>query len=149
MSSDKIPSERQSEIGWNDIEVGKTQAENYELTEKVYGHFLALSGDTNPIHVSDEEAVQRGFLKKVMHGGILHGFISNFVGMRFPGNRSLLLKTDLRYLHPCHLHDRLRLEAVVSHKTDAAKVLVLDLRIFREPEHVIVAAGQSLVRVQE
>ena len=68
MACDKIPSERISEIGWDDIEVGETQAENYELTEEVYGHFLALSGDTNPIHVSDEEAVQRGFLKKVMHG---------------------------------------------------------------------------------
>jgi len=149
MSSDKTSSGHISETRWDDINVGKTEAENYELTEAVYDHFLGLSGDINPLHVSDEEAVQRGFSKKVMHGGILHGFISHFVGMRLPGKRSLLLKTDLRYLHPCHLQDKLRLEAVVSQKTDAAKVLVLDLRIFREPEHIMVAAGQSLVRLQE
>lgn len=149
MCSDKSPAPQSTDVMWESIQVGAKHTEKYQLTQGVYEHFLALSQDWNPIHISDDEAKKRGFPAKVMHGGILHGFLSHFVGMCFPGRQSLLLKTDLRYANPCFLEDRLVLEAVVSQKTEAAKALMLDLKFHREPDHFLVAAGQCLVRLQK
>ena len=149
MCSDKTRAPQALNVPWVSIEIGARHIEKYQITQGVYDHFLALSQDQNPIHISDEEAKQRGFAAKVMHGGILHGFLSHFVGMCFPGRQSLLLKTDLRYANPCFLDDQLLLEAVVSQKTEAAKVLMLNLKFRREPGHSLVATGQCLVRIQK
>ena len=79
---------------YHDITVGMKEARDYTITPEVYGHFLAAFHDYSPVHVDEAYARSRGFRGKVMHGSLLNGFVSHFVGMYFPGRLSLLLTTD-------------------------------------------------------
>jgi len=114
-------------IQYADIPEGMREQHDYTITEEVYRGFLAAFGDYSPIHVDDAVAKQCGFHAPVMHGSILNGFLSHFVGMHFPGALSLLLSVDIRFSQPSYLGDRIRIEAVVSQKLDVRQVVVLDV----------------------
>ena len=136
---------------WNyrDIAVGMKEARDYVISLEVYDHFLAAFDDRSPIHVDDVHARQRGFPEKVMHGTLLNGFLSHFVGMFFPGRLSLLLSVDLRFAQPSHLGDVIRLEAVVSQKLEARNVIVLDATFSNITRDCLAARGRIQVMVTD
>jgi 3-hydroxybutyryl-CoA dehydratase len=122
---------------------------DYAITPIVYESFLRAFDDRSPIHVDSEYARLSGFADPVMHGAILNGFLSHFVGMIFPGANSLLLSVDLRYLQPSYLGDTLRLEAKVMQRLDAQQVVVLNCTFFNKTRGVNAAAGRLQVKVRE
>lgn len=136
-------------IHYRDIELGMIASREYVITPEVYNHFLAAFHDFSPIHVDDEFARSRGFPERVMHGSLLNGFVSHFVGMHFPGRFSLLLSVDLRHLNPSFLGDVIHLEAVVSQKMDARQVIVLDVALSNNTRNHLAARGRLQVMVKE
>jgi len=131
------------------ISVGMQAAHDYVITPAVYEHFLAAFHDYSPVHVDETFAKARGFAGKVMHGALLNGFVSHFVGMHFPGRLSLLLSVDLRFSNPAYLGDSIHLAAVVSQKMDARNVLVLDATLTNTTRNCLAARGRIQVMVRE
>ena len=82
-----------------------------------------------------------------MHGGILNGFLSHFVGMVFPGAESLLLSVDLRFSNPSYFNDELLVEARVIHKLDTANVVQIDVTITNLTKSTPTARGRMQVKV--
>jgi 3-hydroxybutyryl-CoA dehydratase len=129
--------------GWfafEDLTEGVEFEQPYTVTEELYRKFLDLFGDVSPLHVSDETARACGFSAKLMHGAILNGFISNFVGMNFPGRRTLELGVDIQFVKPTYAGDALLLRAKVSERLESRRVIVLQFRFLRGNE--IVAKGR-------
>lgn len=138
-----------TDIAWEQISVGTEVVHDYAITAAVYEGFLATFGDRSPVHVEEAYARGRGFESRVMHGTILNGFVSHFVGVRFPGRRSLLLSVDLRYANPSYLGDDIRLRATVSQKSDAQRVVVLTLVLDNVTRGTRAATGRAQIRVAE
>jgi acyl dehydratase len=136
-------------VHYHEIKVGMKVSRDYVITPEIYEHFLAAFHDYSPVHVDDEFARSRGFPERVMHGSLLNGFISHFVGMNFPGRFSLLLSVDLRFLNPSYLGDAIHLEAVVSQKMDARHVVVLDVVLSNTTRNHLAARGRIQVMVKE
>ena len=120
----------------------------YVVTPEVYAHFLAAFQDYSPVHVDEDFAKAHGFAGKVMHGALLNGFISHFVGMHFPGRFSLLLSVDLRFSNPSYLGDAIKLITVVSQKMDAHNIVVLDATLTNTTRNYLAARGRIQVRVK-
>ncbi len=114
---------------FEDAVVGQAVRQDYQITDGVYRHFLDAFDDRNPLHVEDAFARHRGFESKVMHGTILNGFVSHFIGMCFPGRRSLLHSVAMEYKSPCYLGDMLTLEANVTQKVEALRIILLTIVI--------------------
>lgn len=133
---------------YEDICEGRTDSTDYCIQPGVYEHFLAAFGDESPIHVDDHFARSRGFDRRVMHGAILNGFISHFVGMVFPGRDSLLLAVDLRYAKPCYLGDVIHLETVVTQKMDSRRVVAFDITMTNTTQNHMAARGRIQVMVK-
>jgi 3-hydroxybutyryl-CoA dehydratase len=131
---------------YDDLVEGRSETHEYVITEDVYRHFLAAFDDRSPIHVDEPYALACGYQGSVMHGAIFAGFLSHFVGMYFPGRLSLLISIDLRLKQPSYLHDAIRLDAVVTQKADANKVIVLDLKFHNTTRNC--AAARARVQVQ-
>src|SRR5947209_7817165 len=112
-----------------DISVGDKHRRDYVISSGTHEKFLSAFNDHSPIHVDEIFAKAQGFEGRVMHGAILNGFISHFIGMYFPGRFSLLLAVDLRFSNVSYLNDSIRIEAVVSQKMDSRRVVVLDLTL--------------------
>ena len=119
------------------------------ITPEVYEHFLAAFRDVSPVHVDENFAKSRGFSGKVMHGSLLNGFLSHFVGVYFPGRFSLLLPIDLRYSSPAYLGDTIHLEAKVSQKLDSRNVIVLDIILTNSTRGQLAARGRIQVMIKE
>ena len=57
---------------------------NFTVTESIYLGFIENFQDKNPLHTNESFAVSKGFKSKVMHGNILNGFLSYFIGEALP-----------------------------------------------------------------
>jgi len=99
----------------------------YRISTEIYDAFLRCSLDVNPLHVDDEAARQLGFPERVMHGGILHAFISHFVGMHFPAGRVVLHAVETQFKTPCHLGDEVRIDARVVQVAASVGAVVIDM----------------------
>ena len=114
---------------FDSIAEGAVVSRDYVIARATYDRFIEAFGDVSPLHVSDEYARAHGFAGKVVHGSLLNGFISHFVGMHFPGEPALLQSVDIQFKTPSHLGDVVRLEARVAQKIEAVRVIVLDIQI--------------------
>src|SRR5215472_9682869 len=137
--------EKRGNFTFEDLSVGTRFAQRYTITSDVYLGFLELFGDASPLHVDEATAISRGYSSKLMHGAILNGFISNFVGMNFPGRRSLELGTEIHFVQPAYLGDVLDLEAVVKERLESRRVIVLQYRFRRAA--AVVANGRITVMI--
>ena len=85
----------------------------FEITEDVYENFKTTFCDFNPLHTDDEYARSKGFNSKVMHGNILCGFISRFVGELLPQKNTVIHSVDIKFRKPCYLNDVVILNAEI------------------------------------
>jgi acyl dehydratase len=136
-----------SDLSFEEIAEGREIERAYRLTPDVYEHFLAAFKDENKLHTDADYARAKGFTGKVMHGAILNGFLSHFVGMHFPGEKALLLKVELGYAKPSYLGDELKLKAKVVQKVNSERLLVLRVVFQNETQGTVVASGQTMVRM--
>lgn len=133
---------------FDDLTVGAQQTRSYRLDAAVYQHFLDAFGDRNPMHVSQEAAQAAGFAGRVMHGAILNGFISHFVGMHFPGERSLLQSVSVEYRAPSYLGDELRIDATVDQRVESLRVVILKVMIHNVSQQVLAAKARVQVAIR-
>lgn len=134
-------------VNFDAVPMGARYSHSYVLTEAVYRGFIDVFGDTNELHVNDSYARERGFKAKVMHGNIINGFISHFVGMVFPAGEVVIHHLGLDYKSPSYLGDELVVEAVVDQKIEAVKTLVLKITVTNKTEDKVCAKGRLQVGV--
>lgn len=135
------------DLSYESILEGAKVERQYTIAPEVYTRFLEAFEDCSPIHVDDAYARERGFQGKVMHGAILNGFVSHFIGMHFPGNRSLLLSVDLRYANPSYLGDVLEIRATVTRKVDSQQVILLTMQLENLTQGILAASGRVQVAI--
>jgi len=89
---------------------------NHEFTvsEKVYKGFIDIFRDENPLHTNAEFAAAKGFPKVVMHGNILNGFLSFFIGELLPTKDVMIVSQQIDFKKPVYLNDTLRFSAKVN-----------------------------------
>jgi 3-hydroxybutyryl-CoA dehydratase len=137
--------EKRGDFTFDDLMLGTKFQQQYGITEDVYRKFLDLFGDASPLHVDDQAAISCGFSAKLMHGAILNGFISNFVGMNFPGKRTLELGVEIHFVQPTYLGDVLNLQATVEERLESRRVVVLRFKFMRD--QTMVAKGRVSIMI--
>lgn len=130
---------------FENLSEGQTRKKTFVITPAVYDGFVACFGDRNPLHIDKDYAASKGFAGKVMHGAIVSGFISTFIGMEFPGAGSLIQSVRVEYKSPSFLNDALSLEAVVEQKIDAVRTVVLKMTVQNETQKRLSAVARVQV----
>ena len=74
------------------LKIGDNYYSEFTISSKIYEGFIKIFNDNNPMHVNTDFAKNYGFNEKVMHGNILNGFISYFVGEQLPEKNIVILK---------------------------------------------------------
>jgi 3-hydroxybutyryl-CoA dehydratase len=133
---------------FRDIHLKMSFEQDYELSKEVYGNFLTVFSDQSPIHIDASVAQERGYDDKVMHGSILNGFLSHFVGMRFPGRTATLLASKIRFLKANYLGDCLILKAHVTQLVPSNNVVVIHFKFYNRNQELISASGELQIKVE-
>ena len=76
-------------------------------------NFVALFRDNNPLHCNETFAISKGFKGKVMHGNILNGFLSYFIGECLPTKNVIIHSQEIQFKNPVYLNDELLFTAVI------------------------------------
>ena len=90
---------------FEDLSLG--MAETYAKTVKssdVVG-FAEITGDRNPIHLSEHFAAKTPFKGRIAHGLYTAGLISAVIGTRLPGPGAIYISQTLRFLAPVKIGD--------------------------------------------
>ena len=95
----------------------------FSVTGAIYSGFIYLFKDNNPLHTDEEFARQKGFAGKVMHGNILNGFLSYFIGECLPFKNVIFHSQEIKYSRPVYLEDELTLTAVVDDYFESVKTI--------------------------
>ena len=93
---------------------GDTYHISFVVNSDVYNGFIAIFNDQNPLHTDERFAINKGFKGSVMHGNILNGFLSNFVGEHLPDKNVIIHSQSIQYKQPVYLNDVLQFTATVN-----------------------------------
>jgi 3-hydroxybutyryl-CoA dehydratase len=129
------------EVTWR---VGERYTQQFTVSQAVYDGFREIFRDQNPLHTDDAYARAQGFAGRVMHGNILSGFVSYFVGEGLPTRAVIIHKQDLRFRRPTYLGDVLDFSAELVNHSEAVGALEFAFQ-FRNPTGDVVATGKVSV----
>jgi len=122
------------------LQKGDTFTRSFVVTKALFEGFIGLFGDRNPLHVDDAFATAKGFRGKVMHGNILGGFLSYFIGECLPTKDIIIHSQEIQYKRAVYLNDVLAFEAKVVEVYESVEAVEFKF-IFRNMEDKIVSKG--------
>lgn len=108
----------------------------YTVTETVYETFMNIFGDNNPLHSDLMFAQAQGFDSKVMHGNILNGFISHFVGECLPDKKVIIHSQEIQFKKPVYLNDVLNFEAIIDEIHESVNAVEFGF-VFKNKDQVV------------
>lgn len=87
------------------IKVGMRASYSQKITDSDIKTFAGLSGDHNPIHVSDEYIQKSRFKKRVVHGFMPVTFFSGLFGTKLPGLGCLYVSQSVEFKRPIYIDE--------------------------------------------
>ena len=97
-----------------DIKVGMSSSYSQTITDADIKAFAGISGDNNPIHMSDEYANTSRFGKRIAHGLMSASFFSALFGTRIPGPGCVYVSQTLNFKRPVYMGDTVTATVIVK-----------------------------------
>lgn len=121
------------------LEIGESAFFAKTITESDVNIFAGISGDFNPIHINALKAEKSIFGKRVVHGMLVGSLISTVIGTKLPGEGTIYLEQDLKFLKPVYIGDTCVANVEVIEKIDE------DKGIYRLATGVKNQAGEDVI----
>ena len=119
---------------------------SFEITDAVYEGFIQSFNDRNPLHINDAFAKEKGFKEKLMHGNILNGFLSYFIGECLPVKNILIQSQEIAFHKPVYLYDLLKFEAMVTDIHESVNAVSFSFR-FSDDQGKLISKGNIQIGV--
>ena len=89
--------------------VGQKIEVDKRVTREDIHTFANFSGDYNPIHLNEKYAKNSKFGKCIAHGMIGGAFISAVIGTKFPGEGTIYLEQNLKFVKPIYVNEKVKI----------------------------------------
>src|SRR5918994_2683153 len=90
---------------FEDLSVGMTERLSKTISSSDVVGFAQVTGDRNPIHLSEHFAAKTQFKKRVAHGLYTASLISAVLGTRLPGPGAIYISQTLNFRAPVKIGD--------------------------------------------
>src|SRR5258708_5448053 len=91
---------------FEDLSVGMTETLSKIIASSDVVGFAQLTGDRNPIHLSEHFAAKTQFGKRIAHGLYTASLISAVLGTRLPGPGAVYISQTLNFRAPVRIGDQ-------------------------------------------
>jgi len=98
----------------DEMYVGMSASYTQTITDADIKSFAGISGDNNPIHMSEEYASESRFGKRIAHGLISASFFSALFGTRIPGPGCVYVSQSLNFKRPVYIDDTVTATVIVT-----------------------------------
>jgi 3-hydroxybutyryl-CoA dehydratase len=130
---------------FDDLKIGMTDRLKKTIASSDVVGFAQLTGDRNPIHLSEHFAARTAFGRRIAHGLYTAGLISAVLGTRLPGPGAIYISQTLNFRAPVKIGDTVTVTVTVaeliSEKSRARLTCVC--KVGRQ----VVLDGEALVKV--
>ncbi|MBI3439404.1 MAG: MaoC family dehydratase [Proteobacteria bacterium] len=130
---------------FDDLHVGMRETYSRHVTAEDVAAFAEVSGDRNPIHLSDEFAAQTPFKTRIAHGIYTASLISAVIGTRLPGPGAIYMTQSLKFLAPVRIGDTV--DAIVEIRELSEKGRRAMLSCVCKVGDTVVMEGEAMVKV--
>ncbi len=124
---------------FEDLSVGMTETLSKTISSDDVVGFAQITGDRNPIHLSEHFAAKTSFGGRIAHGLYTASLISAVLGMRLPGPGAIYVSQTLHFRAPVKIGDTVDVTVTVAE-------LIPERCTCRVGEDVVLD-GEALVKV--
>ncbi len=118
-------------------EVGQKESFSNAITEYHLYEFAAITPDFNPVHVNAVAAEQSMFGQRIAHGILAVGLISTVLGQKLPGNGTIYLSQQAKFLKPVYIGDTITATAEVAEVREKGRLLLKTYAVNQRGEKVV------------
>jgi len=111
---------------FSDLRVGQKASMQKTFTAADVTAFAGISLDVNPIHMSDGNAKNTVFGKRIVHGILTSGLISAVLANKLPGPGTIYLGQELKFVAPVYLDDDITAEVEIAELREDKKIVKLN-----------------------
>lgn len=117
----------------------------YRVSNDLYEQFLGIFKDTNIFHIDSEYAKGKGFTDKIVHGNVLGGFLSHFIGVVLNLDRTVIASETINFHLPVYINDELVLTGEVGDFISSVQAYKVKF-YFKNQADQKVASGKVLLK---
>ena len=125
---------------YEDLQIGQAHETVHTITENDIQRFAEVSGDFNPLHMSDEFAAGTIFGKRIAHGALTASYISGILGNNLPCPGAIFVGLSMRCQRPVHNGHVGTVRAEVSEWDDRGSRATLQLECLVQGKRVSTGA---------
>lgn len=126
------------------LEIGMYDSLGKTVTESDVVIFAGISLDVNPLHLNEKYAKTTMFKGRIAHGMIGAGLISAVLGTKLPGQGTIYLSQNLKFIAPVKIGDTITAKVEIIELTDAKKMVKLRTTCVNQ-DGVLVIDGEAKV----
>ena len=108
-------------LNFDELKLGMRESLRKTVANQDVIGFAELSGDHNPIHLSDHFARNTRFGERIVHGLYTASLISAVIGMRLPGPGAVYVSQTLNFRGPVKIGDVIEVNVEVIELIDAGR----------------------------
>ncbi|MDO5096582.1 MAG: MaoC family dehydratase [Peptostreptococcaceae bacterium] len=133
-------------MNYEDIKVGDRAQVTKAFSAEDVANFAELSTDKNPIHLDKEYAEKTFFKKNIVHGILVSSLISSALGTQLPGEGSIYMSQELKFLKPVYIGEECTAEVEVLSKRDDKQIIVMKTTVTTNNGQTEVISGQAVMK---
>lgn len=117
----------------------------FHVNSNIHKGFIELFKDNNPMHTNPAYAKQHGFPDVIMHGNILNGFLSYFIGEHLALKNVIILSQKIDFHKPFFVEDILNFKAILKDYSEAVGFYEYKFS-FRNQSNTRIAKGNIQIK---
>ncbi len=130
---------------FEDLSIGLSESYEKEVKSSDVVGFAEITGDRNPIHLSEHFAAKTPFGGRIAHGLYTASLISAVIGTRLPGPGAIYMSQTLNFKAPVKIGDVVRASVEVVELVEKGHRVKLICRC--RVGDTLVLEGEALVKV--
>ncbi len=125
---------------------GQEFSYTFQVSDAVYNGFIEIFKDKNPLHTDETFAQSKSFNGRVMHGNILNGFLSYFIGECLPDKNVIIQTQEIKFALPVYLNDKLDFYAKIEDVYESVNAIEFKFH-FSNSDNKKVAKGKIQIGI--
>jgi 3-hydroxybutyryl-CoA dehydratase len=125
--------------------IGDSASNMVTYSTEMVINYAELVGDKNPIHLLEDYASETLFKKRLVHGTLVSGQISNLIASKLPGPGSIFVYQDLNFKTPVYHGDTITCLVKVVDLKKSKDIVFLETVLTNEHNEIVII-GSAVIK---
>ncbi len=133
----------------HEMNVGDFASRSLTITDSHVTLFAGITGDFNPVHVDEVAASNSMFQQRIAHGMLTGSLFSTLLGTTLPGEGSIYLGQDLKFLKPVFINDTITATVTVKELITEKNRVLFETTAINQHGDVVVRGVATILPPKE